>query len=358
MPEAYTESFSHWLQLGQKLEAEGKIADAIAAYDRAIALLRSSGSSREIADRRALGIAWMNRGNALQKLPASSHERERVDSESTHPDVLAAYDAAIALFETLPYETDPAFRNHLGAAWLNRGHALLVANRLADAAHSFEQAIALLQTLPLETDPYYRLNLSGAQTNLAHATFATTPERALAATRAALETLRDVERAHDAFAAMSLRARRAMVMAIGEILRRGSQETALANEATDAIEDGLALMRDYETRGNPTLRPLAARLFQLGAQIYRIHQPHFLAEFVLESLATPSLAADPAFRTVADAALADTLADLQRPQLFVAGTPDSDRRRDIAATLRSAQERLATSSAEHPSSTNKANSLS
>lgn len=68
MPAGLPETFSTWLQLGQKLESEGRVPDAIAAYDRAISLLRSNPSAREIPDRRALGVAWMNRGNVLQKL--------------------------------------------------------------------------------------------------------------------------------------------------------------------------------------------------------------------------------------------------------------------------------------------------
>lgn len=359
MPDTLPQTFSTWLQLGQKLEAEARIADAIAAYDRAIALLRSNPSAREIADRRALGIAWMNRGNALQKLAPPAPRAETI----------RAYDEAIALFESLPYQTEPAFCHHLGAAWLNRGHALLVVQDLSGAAHAFEQSVALLQSLPLEADPYFRLNLAGAWTNLAHATFVTAPERALAAARAALAALDSADRSHEAFAAMSLRARRALVMAIGETLSRGTGSSpavasgagrvspvdsnapdhgrdaratpvALASEATDAIEAGLALTREFEARGTVTLRPLAARLFRLGVQIYRVHQPHFLAEFILEIFSTPALAADPEFRATADAALAETLSDLQRPQLFVAGTPDSDRRREVAQSLRAAQDRL------------------
>lgn len=369
MSDSLPQTFSAWLQLGQKLESENRIADAIGAYDRAITLLRTNPAARELADRRALAIAWMNRGNALQKLPAAPTVGGALRPDTSAPDAssrpelassapaladplaeaLRAYDEAIALFESLPYETDPQFRNHLGAAWLNRGHALLVTDDLPAAAQSFEQAVGLLQSLPLEADPFYRLNLSGAWTNLAHATLTAAPSRALEAARAALALLRDIERTHDAFAAMSLRARRAFVMAIGEVLRTAAAPAhdlaALPGEGTDAIEDGLALTREFETRGNPTLRPLAARLFRLGAQIYRFHQPQFLAEFIVETLSTAGLAADPEFRSAADTALAETLADLQRPQLFVAGTPDSDRRREIAQSLRAAQERLAAGSA-------------
>jgi hypothetical protein len=137
-------------------------------------------------------------------------------------------------------------------------------------------------------------------------------------------------------------------MAIGEVLRRDTSGslTDFAHAATDAIEDGLALAREFETRGVSGLLPLASRLFRLGAQIYRVHQPHFLGEFVLESLSSPSFAGDREIHAAAAEALAGALEDAHRPQLFVADTTDADRRREIAHSLRDAQEKLSTLSSQ------------
>ena len=54
------------LHRGQALEAEGRLDEAIASYDRAIAVLRMSGNPDDGLTQHALGLTWMNRGNAFQ----------------------------------------------------------------------------------------------------------------------------------------------------------------------------------------------------------------------------------------------------------------------------------------------------
>src|SRR5687767_6901817 len=144
-----------WLQRGQSLEAAGRFDEALAAYDRALDTAPSNG--------RLPGLIWMNRGNALQKLAALSRD-ENVQRDYVAAAVFA-YDEAIVRFATLPLD-EPTFRNHLGAAWLNSGHALVLIGQ-PDAIVSFTHAIAHLEQLPLESDLNYRLNLAGAHVNLA-----------------------------------------------------------------------------------------------------------------------------------------------------------------------------------------------
>jgi hypothetical protein len=55
-------------------------------------------------------------------------------------------------------------------------------------------------------------------------------------------------------------------------------------ETTDAAEEGMALARYWRQRGETHLRDMEADLFRFGALIYRMCQPHFLAEFVLECM--------------------------------------------------------------------------
>lgn len=332
--------FEPFLQRGQALEQEGRFDEALAAYDHALALLRVAGDAADPATRHALGIVWMNRGNALQ----------RIGSPASLVDAVRAYDEAIAAFRTFPAEAYPPIRNHLGAAWLNRGHALIMASDAA-AITSFENAIAELAQLPLEADPFYRLNLAGAHTNLALATLTIAADRAAAAARAALRVLESVERAHEAFFAMSLRARHALVLALNALLSAAGSPGAasgLVSEATDAIDDGLALARDLEQQGVSQQRPLAQRLFRLGTELYGLHQPHFLGEFVLEHLSAPAFAADAEFRAAADAAVTQAFATLQPSQPFIGGTPEADRRLATARSLRAAQQQLSALAAQVP----------
>jgi tetratricopeptide (TPR) repeat protein len=321
-----------WLQNGQSLQNQGRIDEALELYDRAIAAVYRAPTT-DINARRLLGVIWMNRANTLQQ----------VGTAVSLAAAVVAYDEAIAVFDTLPIAAEPLLRNHLGAAWLNRGHALLVASDASGIA-SFEQAIAHLEKLPLEADPHFRLNLAGAWTNLANATLDTAPDRARFAARAALGHLAPVERAHEAFALMSLRARRSLVMSIGEILRLGQAGSPppadFVSEATDAIDDGLAIAREFEALGGTQLQPLALRLFRLGAQIYGTHQPHFLGEFLAEHLAVPAFAADPEFRAAAGQALAQALAAAQRPRRLVAGEAETARVLATVQSLRAARQRL------------------
>jgi tetratricopeptide (TPR) repeat protein len=313
------------LRRGQACESRGEFTAALALYDEAIAAL-SVLPPADLETRCLHGVAWMNRGNALQKCHLLSDT-----SPSLHLAV-AAYDEAIALLRTLPFETQPVFRNHLGAAWLNRGHALLAGTDTAEAITSFECAATHFEQLPLGDDISYRLNLAGARTNLAHVLLATEPVRARTFAQTALALLDRHERTHSAFAEMSLRARRALAMAIGGLLQSGTDSlpagisdhgqdarATLLAEATDAIDDGLALARGCIARGATPLRPLALRLFRLGAQLYGNYQPQFLAEFVFENLADGAFAGDPDFRAAAQEALSLALTELQKPQRLTIG---------------------------------------
>lgn len=320
-----------WLRFGHGLEAGGEFSAAVAAYDEAIAGLRRLPSPE--AASRALGVCWMNRGNALQKTGTAANLTAAV----------AAYDESIARFAGFEH-ADPASRNHLGAVWLNRGHACAALGDVANGEASLQRAIGVLEGLPLDADVSYRLNLAGAWTNLAHLHHDTAPDRARDAARAAVSLVAGHERTHCEILALSLRARRALVIAIGRLLMQaestGGMTTALANEATDAIDEGLALVVGSEAEHARQVLPLGVRLLQMGAQLYRVHQPHFLAEFVIETLSHPVFAAAPEARTIAREAIERGLEDMRRPQTIVAG-PQAQRLLETSASLRAAQARLA-----------------
>ncbi len=336
-------AFNALIERGQAMENEGRFDAALDAYDQALAFLRVNAPAQEPATRHAIGVVWMYRGDALQRLGTAP----------SLTDAVTAYDEAIACFRQLPLDANPPLRQQLGAAWLNRGHAQIMAGADHSAADSFAAAVRELEPLPIDQDPHFRLNLAGAHTNLAHALLGArerallnAPDlaaRAAAAARAALKTIGDAERSHEVFAGLSLRARRALVVALGVQLAPAQQSGAplqpLVSEATDAVDDGLALARALEEHNLPQHRPLAQRLFRLGAQLYGGHQPQFLGEFILEVLACPAFAGDPEFRAVADAAVGQCLAALQN--VPTANAAEQGRLAEIVDALRSAQAQLA-----------------
>jgi tetratricopeptide (TPR) repeat protein len=323
---------------GQQLEAEGDFTGALRAYDDVLAISRQQ-SPAETEVRRQLGIAWMNRGNAEQKL--GGYAEEESARKSHLENAIRSYDEAVAHFQSLPRDV-PAFHNHLGAAWLNRGHALLVLEQNASAADSLERALAELATLPVEENPNYRLNLAGARVNLAQAILTTSPARAREEAATAVGLVSPLADSGLEFAEMSLRARRTGVIAIGGLLvQDDAPVSALASEASDLVDDGLTLTHGWESQGNKSLRPLAFSLFQLGIQLYGAHQPHFLGEFVLENVGPGAPFSDDGFfRRTAEAALSTALSQLKHPEIFVAGTPQSDRLLQISSSLRAAQQQL------------------
>ena len=332
LPAALPAPFVNALKAGQTLEAAGQFTAAIVAYDHARASAHDASDAPEW--RRQRGICWMNRGNALQKIGTSVSVHEAVH----------AYDQSIVEFAALPPEGWPAGRNHLGAAWLNRGHALIVAGQREAAVLSLENAIAQLEQLPLADDVSFRINLAGAWTNLAHVILVDSPVRAVEAARSALALLNGRESTRPELMEMSLRARRALVMALGEQLmaveKAGESTAELADEAADAIEAGLNLFRRGEPRGFERFRALGARLFRMGAQLYQLHQPQFLAEFLLEYAECPAFANDAEFASIAREAVASGLKKLQQPQLILAGTPAATRLLDTLQALRDAHSRL------------------
>lgn len=290
----------------------------------------------ETGRQRDLAVAWMNRG----------HDHL---VRGTTPDLaagLAAYGEAIALLEPL-VAAAPAERgwaNSLGAARLNRGVLLHRAHGTAraDAALAdFARAIALLSGLADDRAPWPRRNLAGAHLN--RASLLLDLGRAGEARADASTALRLSVPAEDADlvdADLALKARRAACDAIGQLLvAPGADQDALAHEASDLVDDALALARRWIARGAPHPRELAHRLFHFGAQLYRLHQPHFLAEFLLEHLA----AAGPD-RDLARLALAQIDAALvERPgePFLVVGDPASERRLLTARALVAARARIA-----------------
>ena len=347
-----------WLARAQALAEQAtpvSLAEAASAYECAITLLRARPTT-DLALRRDLAIAHLNHGNTLQQLASPASLTTSV----------AAYDAAITLLTSPDFAAQPAAQNTCGAAWINRGHALHrqgTADALAAAVDSHRAAIAVLQTLPLDPSPSttpeavfnHRLNLAGAWMNLANALLDSPAlaRRHSASREAATQALDVISRddlpsQHPAAAEISLLARRARCDALGHLIFAVSNpELArdLTEEAGDLIDDGLALIRQWEQRGMPHFRPLAARLYHFGAQLYRLRQPHFLAEFLLEQLdpekssdATP---ADSNLHAIADEAVATTLQALRAPRMIRAEDPSTQRQVETLRALQAAELRLA-----------------
>ena len=272
----------------------------------------------------------MNRGHALQ-------QAGQLD------EAIAAYAQAIAALRDLPFAENPAWANSLGAAWMNHGQLLHRAHGIArteEALASFDAAAAVLRAIPAGENPWVRRNLAGTLLNRANLLL-DLGQSAAAATvaREALAPGLPHERRDPVDADLALKARRALCDALGQLLiAPGANQDALATEASDLVDDALALIRHWNNSDPAAFRPLAIRFFRYGAQLYRFHQPHFLAEFIEENL-PPT---DAEFRTIALEALNAALADQPRGQPYLTvGDPVSERRLQTWRALEALRRRLA-----------------
>lgn len=302
------------VQEGRRLESQGALVEALALYDHArLELERTADASGS-----EVSVVCMNRGSALARL------------DSSHlPAALAAYDEAIALKRENRDRTKAEHDISLAAALMNRGSLLHRAYGIQHAAATvaaFNEAEALLKALrSTSEDVWVRRNLAGTLLN--RASF----EMDLRDYGKAYETAREAvvlvcgsERQHVIDAEISLKARRLVCDALGHLFvtPNADQET-LAHTASDAVDEAMLLARHWMSAGVQEFRPLARRLFRFGAQLYRLHQPHFLAEFLQENFS--EISRDPAFRAIARENIAAALDDFSRPQIFTVGNPASER---------------------------------
>lgn len=348
------------LRRGQALEAQGSksgLDQAIDLYRQGIATLGElTGSERTDPDvRRDLAVAWMNCGNALQKRQQPEDLRKAI----------AAYDETISMLRELPFDQNPGWRSSLSAAWMNRGGAWLRlkdSDREREALQSFDQAIAIAQELPLDEQPAFRINLAAAWMNRAHLLMQRTAGldagHAREAALTAAEIVAPVENNSASAADVSLRIRHVHCRAVAQLLTDNSSGSppreSLFDEVTDTVDDGMQLARTWEQRGLTAIRPLVAELFRFGALFYLSHQPHFLAEYLLENLdpeRTPDAMTEHAgLYSTAESIIAEALQAFETTRHVALDMPHVERHLETLGDLRAAAKRLAELQAVPPSS--------
>jgi tetratricopeptide (TPR) repeat protein len=237
--------------------------------------------------RAKLAIALMNQGHAQQL----SDEPALVQAAAS------SYEQAIAILRQLPYAQHPQIANSLGAAWMNRGqllHRLRSNAQIAPAMESFNEALTIFQQIPQAGETVWiRRNFLGTLLNRACLLVDLSEHRAaLNDARAALSLALKYERPELVDADLALKLRRVACDSIGQLITvvPTTEQASLASEASDLVDDGLALAREWSAKGETALDHVASRLFRFGAQLYRVNQPHFLAEFIAEQIdeGTPS----------------------------------------------------------------------
>ncbi len=309
-----------------------KFPAALEDFQAAIDLRKDLPLDEEPSFRWGLSAGYMNLGDVLHRM-----ERD--------PEALVAYDEAIAHLEKLPQDHPPT-RQRYALAWANRG---LVTGDPDEARRCFDKCIELLGE---PENPQQLLTLCNATLNRGRHSLqvAGDADATAADARQVIEWMSPHERAHPAPAEMALQARHLLAHALCVWLDESRKGPGLAEDwigdATDTVEEALDVERFWEQQGLTAFRPLACDLFQLGLHVYRVCQPHFFADFLIESM-DPEMSpgapfTDPNFQGAAVRALQQTVNEVAQRAASSSLEPEQmEKQQAILKTLKIADHRLA-----------------
>jgi hypothetical protein len=266
--------------------------DALHCFDEALELRRRVPADHSSFQGYLLAACLLNRGDALV----------RMGDVGPLAAALASYDEGIDVLRRLPLAEDARFPRRLAMGLQNRGLAFNARGHEGDtdrAAASFRDALAVLDESHAEgidDRQYLRavvwLNLANLRarqaSNDAH-------EAAREAATRAIEAVAGLENADPNAAAAGLQARHVLCRVCANNLSSAASDEAMpadVHEATDAVDEGLDLVRGWEQRGVAAFRPIAFDLFRFGARVYARYQPQFLDEFIADNVNAAASSAD------------------------------------------------------------------
>ncbi|WP_404425750.1 hypothetical protein [Nibricoccus sp. IMCC34717] len=334
-----------WMAQAQALaglDGANRWRDAIAALDSAIALRREIAGGKHPEVNHAIAVAWTNRAEILARAGVAENQEE----------IVRSFREAIAIMQALPYQEHDGLRHQLASTLMNLGIAEQGgAEGVQRALARIEECIALVEGQNLVNSSEGRhllacalLNRGGLKAALPGAN---PPEVVAAAAREVLALLNGHEDEQPQVSEVALRARIFLVRAGGDVLDRDPSKAPTAEavaELTDAVDDGLTLVKSWEKRGLAAFRPMAAELFIHGVQLYRKHQPQFLAEYAIETLDTArspeALGGVIEMYQAALDAITRTIAANQNYSFASIGDEATARRLEMLKELREAEARL------------------
>jgi tetratricopeptide (TPR) repeat protein len=285
-------------------QRQAEVGEALVCFDEALALRRHLPLDGPPAFRYSLAACWLNRAEALLVIGGPSQIEAALD----------AFDEAIALLHELPLSLDPLYPRRLAIAHQNRGLTLsaLAPPRVEAAAVAFTHAINLLNDSvsdSIEDRPYLLgaawVNLARIRTMQKDATVQDVRDAAVTA----LEQVAELETSDLGGAEVGLTARHLLCQALARMLPNVSPNDPdgleLVHAATDTVDEGLDVVRSWESRGVGRFRGAASDLLRFGARVYRSFQPHFLEEFIEDQLDPSQSSADYVASAEIQAAAAD-----------------------------------------------------
>ena len=317
------------------------LASAVQCFETAISI-RSREEDPGFETRWSLAAAWMNRGDALGRLPGRTNLEE----------VIVSNEKAEKLLDGFSLESNTAFRTRLAMTLLNRGEAYV---RLStqyggeyaeDALASFGRAVDMLREGVKQGNEESRRMLAVALTNLCRSRlvlFQTGSQESSAEAREALQIVTATSELNADLILMDLTCR----VVLCRSLENPADVKGTTSEMTDLVEEGLARAMSLVVDGvvPPALCGLVSELFRCGADVYRRYLPRFLAEYLLDHLDPErgeSVFSNCALcHEVAVESLWTAIAIIQEKGFSGMGSSEFDREADLQTDWNKCRERLA-----------------
>jgi len=269
------------MRTGLQLLARGPATadQALRAFEFALQCRTMPSPHVSHLQRHALAGTWIN-------IATTRLWRGRPDDASA---AMEACEAALACLDGLTRAHCADAPRRTAIAHHTRGRALVAVGRIEDACCAFESALGVLESPAgrLIADATYLraacwVALAEVQTRRGHAAGA-----ALDAATIAVALVHDAEDRDVRAAEVGLLARHVCCRAVAGELEAGDSRVddpaSHVHVATDAADDGLALVRRWEGRGVTRFRRIADDLARFGAGVYARYQPHFLGEFLRDA---------------------------------------------------------------------------
>lgn len=243
--------------------------EALGHFDRAIAMREGTDWKIETSAAWGLAAAHINRSDALRRL-------------NDFPGAIHSLHQAIHAMAHVPLAEHPAYPERLILAWINLATAFGETDRPAPAEEAFSKAFSLLETWGRQTSSSRKFLSAMFHTNRAR--FHIGMGDAMAAWENAGQSVRlldSLEQVHEVVSA-SIRARGILCQSLAlilEIPNGANLETDWIARATDAAEEALGLALASKSQSEWIFG-----LVRYCAKIYRVCQPHFLGQFLIESI--------------------------------------------------------------------------
>lgn len=249
--------------------------------------IRETVVGRDTVWRWAMSAAMVNRGDALAGMKTETSLREAIIS----------YEKGAALIEDFDFAGNTTHRRRYALCHQNIGQAIVDLFSLSGyggggeecdwetAREFFNRAESVLRAGVTLGSEESRRMLAMVLTNKSRAGMMMgkeLPKSCIAEVREALDLIRGYDAGDGELLTLDLTARLALSLALG----RPGGSVDHANEISDIVEEGLAGVKANLNRGGnvTVLDPLIGQLFRCGAEVYLRQMPHFLAEFILDSL--------------------------------------------------------------------------